>query len=93
MKVIHINNSYRYWRINTMKCIIDYMALNEYCSGNAQKLLHRSYKSMYIEWWLHNIGYYLTWPLSFIPYFKSINERCRDVDLEEWPVEENYFRR
>lgn len=85
MKVIHINNSYKYWRINTMKCIIDYMALNEYCSGNAQKLLHRSYKSMYIEWWLHNIGYYLTKLFCFIDCIKKINLRCKDVDLEERP--------
>jgi hypothetical protein len=76
-----------------MKYIIDYMALCEYRSGNVQILLNRSYKSMYIEWWLHNIGYYLTLPLSFIPYFKSINERCRDVDLEEWPIEKSYFKR
>ena len=93
MKVIHINNSYRYWSKNTMKCIINYMALNEYCSGNAQVLLNRTYDSMYIEWRLHNIGYYLTLLLGFIPSLKSINERCRDVDLEEWPVEKNYSKR
>ena len=47
-------------------------------------LFQRSIKSMYIEWWLHNIGYYLTKPLCKFDYFKKINLRCKDVDLEEW---------
>lgn len=34
-----------------------------------------------IEWWLHNIGYYLTKPFIFIPPIKSLNERFEHVDL------------
>jgi hypothetical protein len=39
----------------------------------------RSYTSMYIEWYLHNIGYYITLPF---PWWDNINARCKDVDLE-----------
>lgn len=46
-------------------------------------LLNRSMTSLIIEWWLHNIGYYLTKPLCAIPYFKALNKRFKDVDLEE----------
>lgn len=49
----------------------------------ANKVLNRSWKSLYIEWWLHNIGYYLTLPLVWISYFKKLNERFKHVDLEE----------
>jgi hypothetical protein len=59
------------------------MALNEYCSGNAQVLLNRTYDSMYIEWWLHNLGYYLTLPFLKNESIKALNERFRHVDLEE----------
>ena len=93
MKVIKIYNSYQYWSKSRQRALIDYRAMQDSQAPSAPVFLNRSYKSMHIEWWLHNVGYYLTWPLSFIPYFKSINERCRDVDLEEWPVEKSYFKR
>ena len=47
-------------------------------------LFNRPLFSMYIEWYLHNIGYYLTLPFCFIPWFKKTNERCKHVDLEGW---------
>lgn len=50
---------------------------------NIEKILNRSLPSLYIEWWLHNLGYYLTKPLCAIPYFKALNKRFKDVDLEE----------
>lgn len=34
-----------------------------------------------IEWWLHNILYYLTKPFTGNAFLKDINIRCRDVDL------------
>ena len=39
---------------------------------------------MYIEWWLHNIGYYLTLPFNKNEKLLAINHRCKDVDLNEW---------
>ncbi len=38
-------------------------------------------KLLILEWWLHNIGYYLTKPFIFIPLIKSLNERFKHVDL------------
>ena len=62
-----------------MKCLIRIKCDLKYGNLNANEVLHRSYLSMYIEWWLHNIGYYLT---RNIAIFDVINLRCKDVDLE-----------
>lgn len=35
-----------------------------------------------IEWWLHNIIYWLTKPFTKNSTVKSVNDRCKDVDLE-----------
>ena len=51
---------------------------------DAEEYLNRSYLSMYIEWWLHNIGYYITKPLADISKIKELNERFKHVDLGEW---------
>ena len=34
-----------------------------------------------IEWWLHNIGYYLTRPYIDAPRIKALNDRFKHVDL------------
>lgn len=34
-----------------------------------------------IEWWIHNIGYYLTLPFIKNPKIKALNERFKHVDL------------
>lgn len=75
MKNIHINNSYNIWSIKIMKQII-----LQY-HNNPTFYLNRSWLSLYIEWYLHNIGYYITLLLCFIPYIKKQNIRCKDVDL------------
>lgn len=80
MKSIQIKDSYKIWRPSKMKHEIEIECWAKYCWDLANEVLHRSYVDMYIEWWLHNIGYYLT---RNIPLFESINERCKDVDLEE----------
>lgn len=80
MRNIHIENSYKIWNTATMKYLIYEKC--DYCYPNI--MLNRSYKSMYVEWWLHNIGYYVTKPLCKIEFFKKINLRCKDVDLNEW---------
>lgn len=84
MKNIHIENSYNIWLTKKMKRRIRRKS-NELCGlYDAEVYLNRSYLSMYIEWWLHNIGYYITKPLADISKIKELNERFKHVDLEEW---------
>lgn len=79
-KSIQIKDSYKIWRPVLMRQYIQEAVCDKYGHYFADKVLHRSYADMYCEWWWHNIGYYLT---RNIPLFESINERCKDVDLEE----------
>ena len=84
MLCIKIVDSYTVWRPKQMKRLIYNATKEKYEIGFPCALLNRSYKSMYIEWWAHNIGYYVTLPFIFIPAIKKINLRCKDVDLEEY---------
>lgn len=79
-KSIQIKDSYMVWKPRRMKAIIQNACWYIYRESLADKCLNRSYLSMYIEWWLHNIGYYLTRNLAI---FDVVNLRCKDVDLEE----------
>ena len=67
-----------------MKEIIENACLQKYDSNSPQTILQRTYNSMYVEWWLHNIGYYITKPFCFIDRINKINLRCKDVDINEW---------
>ena len=84
MKNLHIENSYNIWNSSKMKRIIDKKCFEEYNSYLPEVYLNRTYRSMYIEWWLHNIGYYVTKPFDHIKKFEKINLRCKDIDIEEW---------
>lgn len=84
MKNIHIKNSYNIWRTSHMKLAILQECKNNYDVYKPEIVLNRTYKSMYIEWWLHNIGYYVTRPFCFIEDINGVNKRFKDVDLEEW---------
>lgn len=55
----------------------------EYDSFFAEKVLNRSYRGMYIEWWLHNLGYWVTRPFTKNAYVAKLNERFKHLDLEE----------
>lgn len=66
-----------------MKRLIYNATKEKYDIGFPTVLLNRSYEGMYFEWWLHNIGYYITLPFIFIPCIKKLNLRFKDVDLEE----------
>ena len=75
------------WDVFSMKGMIVETALCEYDIYYTQEIetqFHRTIKSMIIEWYLHNIGYYLTLPLCKHQFFKSLNNRFKHVDLEEW---------
>lgn len=84
MKNLHITNSYNVWKIQDMHYAINDECLKTYNSYSPEVTLNRPYLAMYIEWWLHNIGYYVTKPFCFNKKIFAINLRCRDVDLEEW---------
>ena len=86
MRVIQIKDSYCTWSIATMTTLINDECERKYYTRKADAVLNRSYLSMYIEWWLHNIGY---WVLRHYPKCAALTERCRHVDLEEWPMVKN----
>ena len=81
---IQIKNSYSIWAPQQMKPIIQESTMAKYNTHEANNLLNRSYDSMYIEWWLHNIGYYITKPFYFNKSIYKAHLRFRDVDIDEW---------
>ena len=83
MKNIQIKDSYGVWDTVVMLRLINEKCKEQYGIAVADCILHRTYKSMYIEWWLHNIGYWITLPFIKNVKMKKINERCKHVDLEE----------
>ena len=83
MKSIHIEDSYKIWDKQTMLTAIRWECKDKYDSSYADIVLNRSYKGMYIEWWLHNLGYYLTLPFIAKESIKKLNDRFKHVDLEE----------
>ena len=83
MKNIHIENSYNIWNKTEMCYLIRINCLENYYIRNAEKILNRSMRGMIIEWYLHNIGYYLTLPFIKIPCVKKLNNRFKHLDLEE----------
>jgi hypothetical protein len=80
---IHIKNSYNIWSTKIMWSIITKQSWFKYQDVKADRVLNRSFKGMYIEWYLHNIGYYLTLPFIKIPKILKLNQRFKHVDLEE----------
>ena len=80
---IHLEDSYRIWSRDTMACWIMEEVNCKNNSNDCEAILNRSWDGMYLEWNLHNIGYWLTLPLISIEYFKKLNERFKHLDLEE----------
>ena len=80
---LHIENSYQVWNIVAMHALICSKAYERY-DLDPEVALKRTYISMYIEWWLHNIGYYITKPLCKYKFWMNVNKRCMHVDLEKW---------
>lgn len=83
MKNLHIQNSYKVWNIDTMYNNIQYVSFICYGDSDASDVLNRTYRGMYIEWYLHNIGYYLTLLLIKNESIRKLNLRFKDLDLEE----------
>ena len=82
-KNIHIENSYNTWSIVIMREKIVAESWKKYHNVKANEVLNRSYRGMYIEWYLHNIGYWLTLPFIKKESIKALNERFKHIDLEE----------
>lgn len=83
MRNIHIPESYDIWQPRLMKQFIRfYTAL--YTMASVVDYLNRPMWTLIVEWWLHNIGYYITKPFCKLEWCRKLNERFRDVDLEEW---------
>ena len=78
MKNLHITNSFLIWAPSEMKEKIVETCLITYEHYDAAEVLDRTWVGMYIEWWLHNIGYYITKPFPFLNFF---TERFQHVDL------------
>lgn len=79
---IHIENSFTIWSTHSMWSEIIHRCHLKYGSTQADVVLNRTYNGMYIEWWIHNIGYYLTLPFVKNPRIKQLNKRFKDVDIE-----------
>lgn len=58
---IVIFNGYKFWSYKEMKKML------KTATKNPKNDYNRSYFGMIIEWYLHNIGYYITLPFKFIP--------------------------
>ena len=81
MKNLHITNSFLIWAPSEMKEKIVETCMITYDHYDAAEVLGRTWAGMYIEWWLHNIGYYLTKPFPFLNF---LTERFQHVDLNSW---------
>lgn len=79
---IHIPDSFSTWKPSEMREATEMYTSSRYLP-EPPVYLNRSYLSMYIEWWLHNIGYYISKPFTYRERIRIFNIRCRDVDLDE----------
>ena len=80
MNNLHIVDSYKIWDMGKMTKEIFLTCAETYQTFDVEEVLNRPFWTLYIEWWLHNIGYYLTKPFKKL---ESLMLRFKDVDLEE----------
>ena len=79
---IRIMDSYNTWLPTTMRSSMIAAAMEKYQVYNYNALLGRDDWSLFLEWWIHNIGYYLTLPFCSNERVAAINLRFKHVDLE-----------
>ena len=82
-KSLHFKNSYKIWSVNTIDMVLVTYCTLRYGTGDYCETLNRTKHGIIIEWWLHNIFYYITLPFIKIPKIKELNDRFKHVDLEE----------
>jgi len=83
MKNLHVKDSYNIWSYKEMQIGLSMISVQTYDTSEVEKLLNRSWTSIYIEWYLHNIGYYITRPFICFLFISRLNIRLRDVDINE----------
>ncbi len=83
MKSIQIKDSYDVWLPRDHRWYANRESYLKYGEHKANICLHCSWISIHIEWWLHNICYYMTKPFIKNEKMKAYNLRFKDVDLEE----------
>jgi hypothetical protein len=66
-----------------MRALMEEKCLAVYETTDVEATLNRTYSSLYREWKLHNIAYYLTKPFCLSKTMRALNLRAKDVDLEE----------
>ena len=76
-KHIKIKDSYVTWKPATIIKTI----YNEAGQALDDEWMDNHLELLIIEWWLHNIGYWITKPFTFIPAIKRLSLRFKDVDL------------
>lgn len=77
-KHIRIKDSYKVWSPGRMLGLI-YLADSYYGCPDVDNL---NTTAIALEWWLHNIAYWITLPFIRIPWVKKLNERAKHVDLK-----------
>ena len=92
-KNIHIENSYNEWLKSNMYNLIRVRCFDKYKTFEASSVLNRTYKSMYKDWYRHNLCYWFTKPFIKNPKIKKLNEKFKHLDLEEHLENENPQRK
>ena len=89
MKNLHIENSYKDWSTNIMWLKIHLECEKQYGTIFAAETLNRSYKGMYIEWYLHNIGYWLTLPFTKNEKVSKDEPSSNAIEIKECLLKED----
>lgn len=82
-KSIRLEDSYTVWSKLVMTSWIMEETTDKYNCPFSSDVLRRSWRSMYKEWYLHNIGYWITLPFTKIGLFEDTNEKCKNLVLKE----------
>ena len=82
MKHIQIKDGSKIWRPSEMKAALQDACAEKYDNPFPEVVLNTPYSMLYLEWWLHNIGYCLTRGADSAMWIRVCN-RCRDIDFVE----------
>lgn len=79
-KHIQIKDSYNIWKPSKMRELVIADYRDQYWDFEHDLSIVND-KALIVEWWLHNIGYWVTLPFISVAKIRSINVRCQHVDL------------
>ena len=83
MKSIQIKDSYDVWLPRDQKWYANRESYEKYGEHKANILLHRTWTSIHIKWWLYNIGYYITKKFMKNERMKVCNLLFKNIELED----------